>query len=1382
MTGPIILHKAPVLSKQEAHQIAQFADKFSPSGLDYQSTFGRQDTPLSRSAVAFNGVGNSVVLTGLTPNDALLTVTFWLKPLVTTNFQRVAFRDSASRIRYGVDNKELVLIPFNNFSTGVTLPDGVLQVGKWVFVAITFDASDGRTEYFVDNVSYGVQLAGATTFQVNVLSANNPLTAAYQQELADYRHHNKILSPLEIQQVGNSEASGSESQWLPLQEQAGNIAYDISGQMNHGTINGDITNLHIQSPDIPTLHRGNRNGYTLKDPDVIVPAVSKTHDAEGNRLTHAGAVRQLVRVKNVNVGQFDGVATVQLFEAPPAGFTFSYDGTSTVNVDAAGLITGTVGNVSNLKIFDGGTLVTQLTFNEGAGSTVYDIIGGNNGTWQNVTDPNQWGKSDDAVDTFLQRGLKNTVIPHVNPISISTQVTVPSFFIDAAVDFTISCWWNGDQTINSSQSICAEGSSVAYITFGRSGSVYTGMNFVGTINNPLARWDATMTGWLHIVLSSSSGIVTQYINGVKQTNQMTLAGTTANYNFLFARGSNFNRANQGYDFRVFDRAISDAEVLALYEPSGVIQPALGDEKRWYKCDEGSGTFIADSGSDALDGTLESDTIWNERKVLTQTNTQGRFIDTGSVLDFQHYNALDSRLPSAYSLGGNITGPLYIQGNDRLQDATPTPEAQSVLDRMNALTDTERNAIIYFVNGLVSFNIWSKIDEFYAFALNNTDWLTAFKDKTALNTNAVRTDKGAEFNGTDAFIDTQFNPASFGVASFNGTSSVVTVTDSPDFKFENGSNDLPFSVSGFMVADDATGFKTLVAKDDVGSNRVWDIYSTDNKIDVFIFTNGSNYIRGTAAVTGKSTGLFFTVTYDGSGLASGIGILFWDFSLNAIEKPTVNFSTVGTYGGMNPNSIPLTIGNNSGANFFDNLLWDVQVHNTVLSDTEIEDVRTGVILGSTISRWRLDGLDFTDSVGSNDGTPTDVTQAFIADPVNQAYQLNDAMVGAYLFSTNWISSLKAIWGCRGDNDGRNRFSISSASSQNAVNSIGAQANTATASDYPDKSLATAVRVDGADVYSYTNGVNTQTSPQPLASGAIPTAQTFYVGARNNQGVDADNYEGTISSFLIGSAIGIDQSILFTLHDQFLKDLGVLDTEAISTEEEDFVVTQDLLAGDDLFRVNNFIKSGFQQLPVRLTAEEEAALEKFKRNEGLYGNWDKIDAIWIFSLISGANALFDIKGFRQATNNSAQKVNNGFKFTGTEWIDLNTAFADLVNASQDDVIISIWIATNDNTVVAKTVLSNGLTSPVELSQDSNVRAKVNSNTYTIDTAFASLQRDTYYSIVREGTSQDIYVNGVLQKGATIASVSLESGNLLVGKKSGDTEFYEGIVSAISIGQKT
>ena len=60
----------------------------------------------------------------------------------------------------------------------------------------------------------------------------------------------------------------------------------------------------------------------------------------------------------------------------------------------------------------------------------------------------------------------------------------------------------------------------------------------------------------------------------------------------------------------------------------------------------------------------------------------------------------------------------------------TPEADAVVARMTNLSAAEETAVRNFVNGCVDDGNWAKLDEFFCFALNQTDALTGFKAFTA----------------------------------------------------------------------------------------------------------------------------------------------------------------------------------------------------------------------------------------------------------------------------------------------------------------------------------------------------------------------------------------------------------------------------------------------------------------------------------------------------------------------------------------------------------------------------------------------------------------------------------------------------------------------------
>jgi hypothetical protein len=98
-----------------------------------------------------------------------------------------------------------------------------------------------------------------------------------------------------------------------------------------------------------------------------------------------------------------------------------------------------------------------------------------------------------------------------------------------------------------------------------------------------------------------------------------------------------------------------------------------------------------------------------------------------------------------------------------EDATPppsiSPEAQAVLDRMTALTQAEIDAIIAFVDSQVTSGNWAKIDEFFCFALNASDYATGWKAVTGSPNAMSRGSNGMTPDNSGSYFDTTLIPES-----------------------------------------------------------------------------------------------------------------------------------------------------------------------------------------------------------------------------------------------------------------------------------------------------------------------------------------------------------------------------------------------------------------------------------------------------------------------------------------------------------------------------------------------------------------------------------------------------------------------------------------------
>lgn len=127
---------------------------------------------------------------------------------------------------------------------------------------------------------------------------------------------------------------------------------------------------------------------------------------------------------------------------------------------------------------------------------------------------------------------------------------------------------------------------------------------------------------------------------------------------------------------------------------------------------------------------------------------------------------------------------------------------------------------------------------------------------------------------------------------------VTVPDSDDFSFTNGANDLPFSVSFWVQNLALSGTANFyISKRDAGAGQseYTAAYSALNDISFTLYSNGNSavFIQARSVVNpfGLSTWAYITLTYDGSGTASGMKIY-----VNGVDV-TLTQSMTGVYTGM-----------------------------------------------------------------------------------------------------------------------------------------------------------------------------------------------------------------------------------------------------------------------------------------------------------------------------------------------------------------------------------------------------------------------------------------------------------------------------------------------------
>jgi len=505
-------------------------------------------------------------------------------------------------------------------------------------------------------------------------------------------------------------------QWY-LEESVGNTTYDSSSNGNHGTIQGDLTNFWYQGSDIPYSY-ANKLGYTLNTL-TIIPAISPITDVLGNPLTNPGAVRHKAKVIDVNVGNIPDILYQIQFSAFPVGFTFTNEGTVTgVAIDATGLLTVTgVGTIFDLKIYNGATLIHHYSFNEGQGDIVYDLVGNNNGTWIGHTDPNQWGKSDEAIDYSLvnRQYKKSTVFSSVdlgnslNNWRHNTSDATIEYVVGTGIVFTGSSIHSGTPTILQDADQYAERLDDTL----KPNTYYCDItyDYVEAIN------PANVVGF-RIRLKASGVDISGTVVGLTPGNNNTLRVEVVSPTEL-------------YSTSILDR-------ITLYIS--------------FEHQQAEGAVV--TVKSAVTNVYYSD------KYIFKG-----LVNTGSKIDFNPFGALGADVPRAYEPQGLVpSGANMYMNQTFIPSAIFSTEADAVITNMEIREPYERQFVAEFVEELKTQGNYNLIDEQMLMGLRHGAGLKMMKGTVIpVNNGAVYIEGvGYDFNGISSYIDSNYSPGINGI--------------------------------------------------------------------------------------------------------------------------------------------------------------------------------------------------------------------------------------------------------------------------------------------------------------------------------------------------------------------------------------------------------------------------------------------------------------------------------------------------------------------------------------------------------------------------------------------------------------------------------------------
>ena len=180
----------------------------------------------------------------------------------------------------------------------------------------------------------------------------------------------------------------------------------------------------------------------------------------------------------------------------------------------------------------------------------------------------------------------------------------------------------------------------------------------------------------------------------------------------------------------------------------------------------------------------------------------------------------------------------------------------------------------------------------------------------------------------------FSNEAGGCMYLDGYNDYFTVPYDSTFEFTNGTNDLPFTMTGWFRMFDSNG-GPLISKTDSGSNQILSYSINVNSSSVFLvlYNNSNNTNYGGKTITASAsiaagTWNHYAVSYSGS-----VAIIYINGS-----PVSSTVSTWGTYTRMTPSTLPLYIGsfgtNGAYHGKFRGEIGQQMIYNNILSATEV----------------------------------------------------------------------------------------------------------------------------------------------------------------------------------------------------------------------------------------------------------------------------------------------------------------------------------------------------------------------------------------------------------------------------------------------------------------
>lgn len=466
-----------------------------------------------------------------------------------------------------------------------------------------------------------------------------------------------------------------------IKSTTGEIGFDVNGNGNVAVINSTglgignsspAANLHVQGNTIvsnslsigqntspqSTVDVAGSIGFgvqtvsdnTLLDAYSLVLADSSS----GNiliTLPKASEVEgRIYKIKKINTSNEVKITgtVIDNFQ----GLTLSTNSLSYVSLVAQGnnwYITSQKSDVQSLS--GGANIIGWWPFDETSGTTATDIIGSEkhgtlNGSFTFASSGSSAvvgrGLSFDGVDDYVSMGDIDAL--EASDVSFSLWLKLDSISVDQEIIA------KGDHTTNEAFFMWYDPVSGGTPD---AGGTNTNTLTLYTYDGSVDIWISASSNildnfvWNHIVavIDKSNDTVSLYVNGVHEVSHSEpfngiLAGTKAFIVGTDSPASTNYLSGMVDDLRIYDYALSAAEVSALYTFSNEATDASGIPRCWLTLDESSGNTASDSSGYGNDGILLGSGNFDTQSVSGNINTAYNFNGTDDSITLGDLNWME----------------------------------------------------------------------------------------------------------------------------------------------------------------------------------------------------------------------------------------------------------------------------------------------------------------------------------------------------------------------------------------------------------------------------------------------------------------------------------------------------------------------------------------------------------------------------------------------------------------------------------------------------------------------------------------------------------------------------------------------------------------------